>query len=121
MKGMVLLLSLLLTSIHATAALETIEVSQLEVRDGISYDMLSNEPFTGRVIGRFYNGEIRSEVFYRNGLKDGPETTWYQNGGLRKESNYKEGLRHGEWTSWDRNQRVLFHRIYNEGERVQQF
>ncbi len=121
MKGMMLLVVLMLVSAQAFSALQTIDASRIEVRDGVSYDTVSNLPFTGRAVGKFYDGEIRSEAFYKDGLKDGPETVWYQNGTLRKESNYKEGIRHGEWTSWDKNQKVLFHRNYNEGERVYKF
>ena len=118
MKKAALLFLLTVPVSQALATIETIPASQLEERDGVYYQVYENHPYTGRVVGKYYNGKIRLESHYKDGVKHGKETTWYQNGTPRKESNYKEGERHGEWISWDKDQKVLFHRNYDEGRSI---
>ena len=95
------------------ATTSTIRVSDLTEKDGKYYELGHDNPYTGRVIGKFYDGQIRSEAHYKNGLKDGKEINWYSNGNLRKEFEYKNGMRHGTWRTWNLNQQVLFEHNYN--------
>lgn len=97
---------------------QSISVSELEERDGLQYRIISTIPYTGKVIGRFYDGRIRSEINYKNGKKDGKSTTWYENGRIRLECGYKEGKRHGQWIKRDANGQVQFQRRYKDGRRV---
>jgi len=99
------------------ANIDSVPITQLEERQGVVYELYDDQPFTGRAVSRFFDGTIRSEVYFKDGLKNGVEKTWFQNGALRKSFEYREGERHGEWTSWDENQRVLFHRNYDKGIR----
>ena len=113
-----LLLAIIISSPLAVASMNVISANDLFDKNGITYNRKTNEPFSGRAVGKFYNGQPRSEAVYDNGIKDGEETIWYMNGKVRKKAAYKDGVRHGEWTTWDRDQRVLFHQNYQKGDRV---
>jgi len=97
---------------------QSIAEAQIEERDGLQYRISSTNPYTGNVIGRFYNGQIRSKTRYNNGKKDGKATTWYENGRLRLDASYKEGKRHGQWIRRDPNGQIQFQRYYRDGRRV---
>jgi len=110
---------LLLLLIHTTLGMaeDTVVVhpSLIEERDGIAYQIGSDQPFTGSVVTTFASGSKSSEMSYKNGLRDGPATTWYEDGHMRLKSEYKEGVRVGRWTSWDGNGHVMFQKEYVNG------
>lgn len=110
---------LLLLLLHATSGMAAepiaIDMAFAEERDGITYQVGSDQPFTGIVTTTFASGMRNSEVSYTNGLKDGPSTTWYENGHMRLKSAYKEGARDGQWISWDQDGHVLFQKQYVNG------
>lgn len=97
---------------------QSIPESQIEERGGLQYRISSTRPYTGKAIGRFYNGQIRSETNYKNGKKDGKCTTWYENGRLRLDSSYKKGKRDGQWIKRNANGQIQFQRYYREGRKV---
>ena len=97
---------------------QSIPESQLEERDGLQYRMSSTEPYTGKTVGRFYSGQMRSETNYKNGKKDGKSNTFFENGRLRLEASYKDGKRDGQWIKRDANGQVQFHRFYRAGTKV---
>jgi antitoxin component YwqK of YwqJK toxin-antitoxin module len=99
---------------------QSIPESQLEERDGLQYRISSTEPYSGKTVGMFYSGQMRSETSYKNGKKDGKSTTFYENGRLRLESSYKDGKRDGQWIKRDANGQVQFHRFYRAGRKVHQ-
>ena len=98
---------------ESLATNNTINVSELTERDGKYYEIGRDIPYTGRVIGNYYDGQLRSETHYKDGLKDGKEVSWYTNGNVRRELQYKNGERDGEWISWDENQRITFRHSYH--------
>ena len=46
---------------------------------------------------RFENGDIKDELNYKQGVKDGPSKTWFQGKVLHKEGAYSKGKREGTW------------------------
>ena len=84
--------------IHLTP---TAKQAELEKRDGngnvigqpekgLWYKLGKNDPFTGRVTGRYKNGQIESERYYENGVQNGTERHWYDNGQKRWEMTYRK-------------------------------
>ena len=82
--------------IHVTL---TARQSELEKRDskgnivgqpekGLWYKRGEKKPFTGRVAGRYKNGQMESERYYINGMQSGTERHWYDNGQKRWEMIY---------------------------------
>ena len=87
---------LLLFALLASCARE-VSKDRLVERDGITYEVLSTEPYSGSVyteyekLGRVKNGE------YVDGLKEGPWILYYENSQLDRKGSYKSGNRVGPW------------------------
>ncbi len=47
------------------------------------------------------NGQIKSEVSYRNGIRAGAWIVWHKNGQKKEEGLIRDGIETGEWTFWD--------------------
>jgi antitoxin component YwqK of YwqJK toxin-antitoxin module len=65
------LLILLITVFLIACTDNTIDESELVVRNDIHYQINSNKPFTGSVTSYHENGQKKNMVTYKRGLKDG--------------------------------------------------
>ena len=72
---------------------------EFQTRNGLVYLPDQEEPFTGKNICKYENGQKSEEGNYLNGKRDGKWTWWYENGQKWVEANYKDGkmLRRTEW------------------------
>ena len=84
------------------------EVSVLQDKNGVSYEVNSETPYTGKLVEWRLNGKKRFEVNWKNGKQDGVSTRWYANGQKEYEANYKDGKLDGIWTHWDENGQKFF-------------
>ena len=113
------------------------------VRDGITYDQNTNEPFTGIVEEFHENGQLMGrgnfidgkreglkEVFYRNGQLqyrgnhidgeiDGLSESFHGNGQLRWRTNYIDGKLEGPLEYFDRNGNLTKTETYRNGVLVE--
>jgi antitoxin component YwqK of YwqJK toxin-antitoxin module len=71
-------------------------------------------PFTGKIISAFSNGKLQSEVFYKNGLKEGKEQQWGIDGTLILERFYTKGKKTGIHKSWWDNGNLKFEYHFND-------
>ena len=64
---------------------------------------VSLRPLTGwaKMVNR--EGQLRNLEYYKDGKKDGLQTSWYENGQKYSEINHKEGTKHGLQTYWYEN------------------
>lgn len=76
----------------------------------------AGEPFTGRVIDLYANGQERYEGQYRDGIKSGRWVQWHSNGRKREEFYYHNGHIHGPYLSWYTNGRVRIKARYTFGK-----
>ena len=76
------------------------EVTFLQDRDGIKYEVNSEVGFTGKYVKYYENEQKFVEENYKNGKKDGLKTGWISNGQKWFETNYKNGKREGRSTDW---------------------
>ncbi|SVD94364.1 uncharacterized protein METZ01_LOCUS447218, partial [marine metagenome] len=59
---------------------------------GMTFEIGSNDPFTGTSIEYHENGQPEEKIFYKNGREvSTTEFDYYENGQLRSRSNYKNG------------------------------
>lgn len=63
---------------------KVIDKEQLQFRKGIAYVVNSEEPFTGKVVSHYSNGQKKFDGDYVDG-KNQRETTWYENGQKKRE------------------------------------
>jgi len=94
------------------------EVTYLQDRNGIKYEVNSEVGFTGKYVEYYKNGQKKSELNYKNGKENGLDTRWYGNGQKSYEGNYKNGKYDGLWTGWDINGQKQFETNPKDGELV---
>ena len=61
-------------------------------RNGLVYLPNQEEPFTGKNLCKYENGQNKVKGNYKDGKPDGKWTWWYENGQKKEESNYKYGV-----------------------------
>ncbi len=81
----------------AEADADALSGKQIVEKDGISYSIISNEPYDGAVINFFSNGQLDYKGSFKNGRKEGIWVGYYLDGQLRFKGRYKNGKRHGRW------------------------
>ena len=77
-----------------------IDYEQLQIRNEVAYVVNSSDPFTGKVISTYPNGQKKREVSFVNGLSEGVATGWHENGQKEKEITFVNGLQEGVDTKW---------------------
>ena len=83
---------LILVSLLFLTACEGVrEVTSLQDRNGIKYEVNSEVGFTGKYVEKYENGQKKVEINYKNGKKEGAWTYWHENGQKKSEENYKNG------------------------------
>lgn len=72
----------------------------IQTIDGITYQLDSETPYTGKYTMYYDNGCKPSEGYYKNGVEHGPWVMWDEDGQKICESNHKNGMRHGDEIHW---------------------
>ena len=67
-----------------------VDYSKLQIRNGVTYILDTDKPFTGYAKRAFENGQTRQELTYKDGKVDGLMTGWYENGQKAVEANIKD-------------------------------
>ena len=81
-----------------TESVETIELDQLVERNGQSYKVKSEIPFSGHVVATHTNGQEMMEANFKDGKQDGKTISWHANGQKQNEATYKAGNLDGIFT-----------------------
>ncbi|MFP6855512.1 MAG: toxin-antitoxin system YwqK family antitoxin [Opitutales bacterium] len=71
-------------------------------RDGVLYDIESNETINGYVKDLSDDG-VRILYQVKNGKRNGEFLGWYPNGLQQIQGSFLNGKEHGAWTTWDEN------------------
>ena len=87
-------------------------------RNGLVYLPNQEEPFTGKNLCKYENGQNKAEGNYKDGKEEGKWTEWYANGQKWEESNYKDGKEEGKWTEWDYDGQIESKKNYKDGQLV---
>jgi antitoxin component YwqK of YwqJK toxin-antitoxin module len=98
-----------------TGCMEEREVSSLQDRGGVKYEINSEVGFTGKYVEKYENGQKSLEIHYKDGMKDGLDTSWYKNGQKWTEQNFKDGMYNGVKTFWWENGQKQLECFYNYG------
>ena len=70
-------------------------------RNGLVYLPNQQEPFSGKNLCEYENGQKKFEGGVKDGKLDGKLTAWYENGQKKYEKNYKNGKQDGKKIEWD--------------------
>ena len=93
-----------------------VDWSELQVRNGVSYILNTDKPFTGYAKRAFENGQKMSEGNWKDGKQDGLVTKWYKNGRMAIQTSWKDGEPNGIWTEWYENGQKKLETNWKEGK-----
>ncbi|MDA7797363.1 hypothetical protein N9A24_05865 [Gammaproteobacteria bacterium] len=68
---------------------------QILIRQNLAYEVNSDTPFSGHALAYHPNGQLRSRVQLKNGLRNGLHEYFLENGQLLTRDSYKNGQREG--------------------------
>ena len=74
------------------------------------------DPYTGKYLCKYNNGQKEKEGRYKDGKLDGKWNVWYENGQKWYEGNYKDGKKDGKWTWWNKNGQKVRQKNYKNGK-----
>ena len=86
--------------------------------DGQNIVFLLNEtnPYTGKYLCKYDNGQKEKEGEYKDGRLTGKWTVWYESGQKKSEVNYKNGKLDGKSTWWNKNGQKVKQKNYKNGK-----
>ncbi len=114
MKHIILMLTFFL---FLTGVSEAKEVSYLQDRNGVKYEINSETPYTGAFVKKYENGQKMAEGNFYNGNTNGLVTTWYETGQKHTKEIYKDGKKVGHHTKWHENGQVMAELNYKGGKK----
>ena len=103
-------------ALFLVSSIDAREVSQLEERNGLEYEPNQENPFTGKYVTYYDNGQKQEEGNFKDGKKDGLWSWWGENGQKMSEGNYKDNKYDGLWTGWHENGQKKEVGNYKEGK-----
>ena len=84
--------------------------------DGQNIVFLLNEtnPYTGKYLCNYDNGQKEQERRYKDGRLIGKWTVWYESGQKKSEANYKNGKLDGRSTWWNKKGQKVKQKNYKD-------
>ena len=112
MKNSILILISLL---FLTGVSEGKEVSYLQDRNGIKYEVNTDVGFTGKYVSYYKNGQKAYKGNFKDGKEEGLHISWHSNGQKWSEGSFKDGKEDGTRTKWNENGQKVSEKIYKDG------
>ena len=109
--------SLLVLLFISSCSVEVNE-DQIVERNGIAYEVNSEQPFTGSVTSFYKNGQQEMKRMYKDGVLDGEVQFYFENGQLRIQAIYKDGMKDGEYQSYFENGQLSYTGRYLNGREI---
>lgn len=94
-----------------------VDISKKQVRNGIVYTVNSDTPFTGTMVGKYSNGQIKIMEEFKNGKYQGEQFYYYENGQIKEKIFYLNGLAEGDYIKYYPNGNVAYTGKYMNGEK----
>ena len=109
---------ILISLLFVTGCMEEKEVTSLQDRGGVKYEINSEVGFTGKYVEFYKDGQKKVEEHLKLGKRHGLYTLWDSNGQKRFQMNYKSGKEDGLLTIWDEEGNVTETKTSKDGELV---
>jgi hypothetical protein len=93
-----------------------IDFDQQQERNGITYAINEEAPYTGTVTESYGNGQKESEDYYVDGKKQGKHIRWYEDGQKKSEVDFVDGKEHGKVIEWHENDQKRYGADYFDGK-----
>jgi antitoxin component YwqK of YwqJK toxin-antitoxin module len=114
MKKLLTIFSLVLLS----SCSNEVPSDRLVERNGITYEVNSQTPFTGNAVRYHQNGQFFFKQYYKDGKREGFWETFHDNGQLAIRGYWKDGKQEGLWEIYHDDGRLDFTRNYKEGNHI---
>lgn len=95
---------------------KVIDIKRIQDRSGVFYEVDDEEPFTGKAVQYYKNGQKVTEAQFKDGKYHGISTNWYGNGQKMAEMNYENGKKNGLTTLWYENGQKKM--IFKDGKKI---
>ena len=99
-----------------TSCSKEVPLEQTVERNGITYEVNSEEPFTGTTVSYYENGQLEQRSTLKDGKEDGLQESYYENGQLEQKSTLKDGKKYGLWEGYYENGQLQYKENYKNGE-----
>ena len=73
-----------------------VDISKKQEKNGIVYVENEKKPFTGKIISKYENGQMKMDSQYKEGKLEGIVREYYKDGQIQNEWNYKDNHLDGE-------------------------
>ena len=83
---------IILSLIFLVSCSNEVPIDKLVERNGITYEVNSNTPFTGSSVSYFENGELQYRRNFKDGKHEGLWESFDEEGNLTKTEEYKDGV-----------------------------
>ena len=87
---------------------------ELRGDDAVLYLINRIQPFTGKNLCKYENGQISEVTLVKDGRWNGKSTYFYQNGQKGSEGDYKDDKKDGKWIGWYENGQRKYDRNYKD-------
>lgn len=94
-----------------------IDISQKQVRNGVVYTVNESEPFTGKVTGKYNNGQVKIAEKFKAGKYDGEQLYYYDNGQIKEKISFKDGKAIGTYTEYHKNGEISYTGRFVDGKK----
>jgi len=94
-----------------------ISIDSIKIINNIYYIVNTNQIYSGRVIDQWQNGNKKTEIRIKSGLKHGSSKEWYENGHKNSSSVWKIGTKNGYYREWHENGQPRIKGKYLEGKK----
>jgi len=111
-----------ITPLNSILAAEKI-ASELEIkgggwgRPGTFYEPGKKEPYTGKMLRHWPNGNKQAEAHIISGKLDGVVIEWHKNGQMYKKGTYKANIKEDLHTKWNEDGQLTYSATYKNGEK----
>ena len=90
--------------------------TDFQIKDELLYLTNETEPFSGKFLCEYENGEDKSKGNIEDGKRDGRWLKWYDNGQIKTVDFYDDGKLDGQSSKWDKNGQKTFEAFYIDGK-----
>ena len=98
---------------------KTYDYSKIEFRGELAYLQKQENPFSGRAIAYYSEGNKKADVNYRSGRLHGDYTDWYPNGQMERKGSFKDGKFDGLWIRYHKDGTERSRTTYDEGRGIE--
>jgi hypothetical protein len=99
----ILCLVLLVSCSPSPSPSPEVPTNKLVERQGITYQVNSEIPFTGTLVEFYENGQHERKVDYKNGKPHGLSQSFYENGEIDERGHFKNGKKEGLYEDYHTN------------------